>query len=242
MQTKKTTMLAAGLVVAIVALAGVGYALSYTAITTNTNNTMKPVFIEMTQSGADQYDADAFLEDLYFNTVDDEGELTYAPVLTHVYTESAGNSIFTEATEQAPANHINVDYALLGKGITLSVNFVNVVAGTTLSLAIQAENFNSVAGLSYFFGIGTESQGVITIATAQSASIATANQNTWTITGLTVPEADQQGNQTATWNLFLFVKTTSGPIDEGSVGFDFSQDKTVNFTFTLTATTPVASP
>ncbi|MBO6084541.1 MAG: hypothetical protein J6O90_05630, partial [Candidatus Methanomethylophilaceae archaeon] len=77
MKSKKVTMLAAALVVAVVAAAGIGYAAtSFTATTTNSGNGLDSTYIVMSQTTATTAYGENMLKDVYFNTVNTAANAT----------------------------------------------------------------------------------------------------------------------------------------------------------------------
>jgi len=96
-------MLAAVLAVTVIAMAGVGYAVQYTATTTNTGNHMENTYLTLTQDGTAAYNSGSFLKDLYFDSVNitDKDTTTYTPVLTgkldgNTYADYTAESVAAE--------------------------------------------------------------------------------------------------------------------------------------------------
>ena len=129
MQTKKTTMLAAVLAVAIIALAGAGYATQYSATTTNTGNTMGVTYLTMTQSGTNSAYEQNFLTDLLFDSANSGTSTSNSTTYTPVLTGKLANNAYT--AEQDDNN-----VAKISKDLVLNITPTGTNPGT-INLAVK---------------------------------------------------------------------------------------------------------
>lgn len=144
MKSKKVTMLAAALVVAVVAAAGIGYAAvtSYKATTENTNNALDSTYLTVTQSGGEGAGAYTynFLKNLYFDSENTAENVTkYTPVYDCVVGEEGG----TVSEETTGAN-----MAKISKDLSLKIVPTNSDA-ENVSITVTTENFHHVTGFTY---------------------------------------------------------------------------------------------
>lgn len=235
-KTRKTTMIGAALAVAIIALAGAGYAAvtQYTATTTNSNNSMGATYMTMTQDGTGEYTNSSFLTDLYFDSVTvSDNVINYTPVYTH-------NSTFGTDGDKT--------YALISVE-----DFVLNVAQTgtpvsTATLEITAKTgFTPTTGLDYTMVVMSNAGTAGAWITKSTADVS-GEDKTWTFTGDKAVSLKTDG--ATTLKVMLFVSLTAGTVsldaEHAVSGFEGAnstiQGKTT-FEFKLTATpaTP-ASP
>lgn len=251
-KTRKTTMIGAALAVAIIALAGAGYAAvtQYTATTTNTNNYMDTTYMTVTQSGTGMYTTSTFLTDLYFDSVTNYDadanpavSVEYTPVYTH----------YSNYSETAPTGEGTPEkaFALISNVLTLTV----AQEGTPVdkvNIAVTAGgvcNFNPK--LVYTLYIMSDATGAEPkTATDVSAAVTTTNtaaDPTWTFQDVALSKT---GNTTLTVMLFVSLaqNVDSLTAEEATTGFGtggetLTAQNTTSFEFKLTATpaTP-ASP
>lgn len=160
MATSKKTMYVAALAVAIVALAGVGYAAAvqqYTATTTNANNNLESTYIELTQTGGQVYNSE-FFDKFYYDTVNSgttltDAATTYKPVFTHA----------VDVDNKTIADTGTLNYALVSKQVTVKFVHTNDADLSNVKLEIKATTpFTKIAELSYII-VMKDSTGVVDI-------------------------------------------------------------------------------
>ena len=227
MKSKKVTMLAAALVVAVVAAAGIGYAAvsNYTATTSNTNNTLDSTYITVNQGGTGTYDSNTFFKGLYFDTVNvSDGEFNYYPVCDYTISADDVPAAKTDMTDR------HTGYAKVSEDLQLTVVKANSKV-ESLSLTIEATNFTPVTGLSYtmviFDNATTPNYVAKTITTG----------NTWTFNDTLSIDAGL--NASAVYTVALYISATSGtPCTTAPTHAGFQQGGTTssfNFTFSAAA-------
>jgi hypothetical protein len=220
MQNKKVTMLAAVLAVTVVAMAGVGYAVTYKATTTNDNNSMDSTYVVLSQSGAAKYSED-FLANLYFDTntvwqAPAEGETegkdktTYTPVCTGVFDASA--QTYTAA---ADAQGATLNAALISNALDLVVKPINSTAAngtlTVLVKNVKGETTTDPVlnpNLHYYMVIKDKASGG-----ASKAIECTNVQTGWVFTSLPV------GSTEKTYSVQLVVTLNGTSCEKDSTGF-----------------------
>ncbi|AMH94375.1 adhesin-like protein [methanogenic archaeon ISO4-H5] len=224
MQNKKVTMLAAVLAVTIIAMAGVGYALTYTATTTNTGNTMGNTYIKLTQDEAAAYDGE-FLTKLYFDTENTaEDATTYKPVYTHIATTTEGQQ-FTIGAEKTDNN-----VALVSNKLGLNIIPTNT-GEQSVTLDVTVTNFHPEnKGLKYTMVLSSNYTDDKTAFKADK--IAYFTDGKWSFTGIDLNDA------TVSYTVLLFVSANGVPNGEtGFAALDAVGDAQNKFTFTVTANT-----
>ena len=157
MKSKKVTMLAAALVVAVVALAGVGYAATtYRAETTNDTNTLASTYLTVTQTSGASYSTPMF-DKVYFDTknVTNDTTIKYTPVTTHTFEDSTTDT-FTATGDRTGT------YALISKSVTLSIVQVNGAA-TEATMDVSVTNFTKIDSLKYTMVVGNKTGNVISV-------------------------------------------------------------------------------
>ena len=234
MKSKKVTMLAAALVVAVVALAGVGYAAvsNYNATTTNTNNSLDSTYLTATQGGEGAYTVN-FLTNMYF---DSENTALNVTKYTPVYDTNVNLSAKTITTTDCNAAKISKDLSLTIVPTNSNAQNVDITVTTT--------NFSAVSTFDYIL--------VLTKSSAPGTIVAGAvnTGNGWVIED--VPLDQSSGSAASTTyvvNLYIngSVTTSTGDnavsMDEHA-GFAASTAETANkttFLFTIVADVVVTS-
>ena len=198
MKSKKVTMLAAALVVAVVALAGVGYATQYTATTNNTENTAQAAYLIIEQTGnAATYDDD-WLTKVFFDTVN-TGSGTHTYTLKKEYGVNNG-TISTSAETK--------DMALISVPLGISITKHNS-GDNALDITISTSDLKTstqIAGLEYWIALGdvTSVTGGYSMANAKLAQgNVGADGTVWTFAGDSAISAT--GNS-VTFSLLMFIK------------------------------------
>ena len=165
MKSKKVTMLAVALVVAVVAAAGIGYAVNYTGSTSNENNAVDVMYVTLSQTGDARYNlAASFIGKEYCNTVTDIDGTTY--IATGITSVQIWN--------QSPVTA----YVISNDDLTLVLADSETAANTySLKITTSEDLGAGVNKISYYFGIGS------TAATATWSEVGSyANSvTTWTI-------------------------------------------------------------
>ena len=223
MKSKKVTMLAAALVVAVVAVAGIGYAATFTAQTTNTDNGLDSTYIVMSQTSASTAYGENMLKDVYFSTVNtDANETEFLPVYdvsvatvgeTKTYTLNAT----TSATLMSASNVLTLAFE--------KQNFEE----DTVNLVVTADGFDPIEGLTYYMVLGNTSGNSVTMVKEAPYN------NGWTFSGL-----DISANEPS-FDVYIFIGGTVDSDAENidkidSVGFSNTEDLATTFTFVATAT------
>ncbi len=132
----KATVAGVAIAVLLMLLAGVGYAVTYTATTTNTQNTIDAKYITVVTKLGDSEDYTDFLASIDFDTANSGGAITYTP---H-YDSKIGGSATNNAALVSTAS-----WKVLVSGNNLS---------GTYNLAVGVSDFTPVAGLTYTMIIG----------------------------------------------------------------------------------------
>jgi len=235
MQTNKKTMLAAALVVAVVALAGVGYAVSHTAETTNTDNTLTAQSTVVTQDGDGRYDVASWTTDITFHSIT-EGVTTgsgqsastevttkYTPVYTH---KIDGTSVTTGE------GVTGLNYALASTVLSLTFTPSNETQGTFNLDVVATSGFTPTPGLEYILVIAPSGTTVAS-ASYTATKVSTDYDNGWSFTGLNFGTATAAGLATAvTYTVFLFVGVDETAPTGASIASGID-DATFKFTATI---------
>lgn len=224
MQNKKVTMLAAVLAVTIIAMAGVGYAITYTATTTNTGNTMGNTYIELSQTGDAKYAGD-FLTKLYFDTKNtDVDTTTFTPVYTHIAAAKGGEyTIGTKQTNTA---------ALVSNPLGLTIT-PNNTGAQSVTMDVTVDNFHPEnKGLKYTMVLTdsyTKDQPFDVVDTADY----NLETKMWSFSTIDL------NTDPVNYIVLLFVSANSTPSGEtGFAALDEDDEEAQNtFTFTVTANT-----
>ncbi|MBQ3735527.1 MAG: hypothetical protein II855_01200 [Candidatus Methanomethylophilaceae archaeon] len=211
MKSKKVTMLVAALAVAVVALAGIGYAtVAYTATTTNGNNTIDVTYVQLSQDGDAKYAKVSFIGKEYFNTVS---------AWTGDYNTGSEQITYTvtgETPAVSPAT--NVSAYIISKsgddGLKLKITDTD---GALYKIDITANAAMGGSGIHYYFGLQKGSDAIIWSADEGQVSGSTT---TWTIN--TVPAADvSAGGITYQVIVAAYGSTTTPPTDPSAISFEF---------------------
>ena len=235
MKSKKVTMIAAALVVAVVALAGIGYATTYKATTTNTDNSIASTYITLSQDGYGSY-AGNFFDKVYFDTMtvkasgDSEATTTYTPVYTHVKNTGA-NDTYTPVTGTTVG-----DYALISLPLTITIAKTNSTQ-TLATMKVTVTHFAKLSGLDYTMILGSIDDTTKVITATKTAVYGGESGNTtdWTFENVSISD-----NSTS-YKVFLFISADSALSAEtnlNTVGFNVSttsDDTDSVFTFVVTA-------
>lgn len=218
-------MLAAVLAVTVIAMAGVGYAVTYKATTTNDNNSMDSTYVVLSQSDAAKYSED-FLANLYFdtNTVwqapaqgEEQGKdkTTYTPVYTGVFDASA--ETYTAA---ADAQGATLNAALISNALDLVVKPINSTAAdgklTVLVKNVKGENATDPVlnpNLHYYMVIKDKTSGASKASECTNVQIGTNVQPGWVFTSLPV------GTTEKTYSVQLVVTLNGTSCETDSTGF-----------------------
>ena len=235
-------MLVAALVVAVVALAGIGYATSpeYKATTTNNDNTLDSTYIVLKQGEDGKY-FDLF-EAIYYNTVTtkastDASEVTtYTPVYDYLLDQTNGYQKISG--EQTGA------YALVSKVLTLNIEKTNSNASSA-KMTIEASNFTGITGLKYTMVLVKDpgSSTAIPVTYQDDVTEATNGKAVWEIDialNNTAGEGYTAQNAPTEYAVYLFVSlansaTPATPAEGQSMatgGFGSTTTKSI-FTFTV---------
>ena len=238
MKSKKVTMLAAALVVAVVAAAGIGYATSpaFKATTSNGENVLQSTYIVMKQDGNGAY-FDLFSA-IYFDTVTSKASATAAEVTTYTpvcsYVEADGQF-------KAPTGTETATFALVSKPLTLEIT-KNNASSETATMEIEADNFTSVTGLKYTMVLVKDPGSSTAIPNTYKAACTTATSGkaVWSI-----PIALNSGDNSTTYAVYLFVSlanqgTSAVPANGESIETAGFGSSTTKSTFTFTATIAAA--
>ena len=243
MKSKKVTMLAAALVVAVVALAGIGYAAtSYTAKTTNTDNGLNSVYLTATQGGSGDY-TNNFFTGVYFNsentksTTDSTSVTVYKPVCDWKVVTSGDDKIYqpigTNATDGTLAKVSNV--------LKLRIDSNNNAAETATVAVKATTGFTPVAGLTYTIILATPGTEAGTFKLVGTPAALTTG-DTWSFSSVPIAKIDDT-SQYVEYSVIMFISgTTTGAMDSHA-GFaaapstpdDDTTSETI-FEFTVTAT------
>lgn len=226
MKSKKVTMLVAALVVAVVAAAGIGYATTYTAKTTNSDNTLGSTYLTIEQGATGKY-TENFLTKIYFDTETEKAAdaqtatTTYTPVYEYDNTYTASTS---------------GTYALISKVITITIGHKDNGQASGTLIVEATEGFTKATGFTYDMVIKTGSSGVAggTAGTFTDADPDTGAKAKWTFT-VDLPQA---ANETKVYSIALFVKgSTTNSTDAAAIGFvgDTTAQVKSKFTFTVSA-------
>ena len=240
MKSKKVTMLAAALVVAVVAFAGVGYAAvtQYKATTTNDANSASTTYITLTQGGSAKYDDASFLDKLYFNSYNVESGTSYSPIFDFKTESAEGVTTLVELQTAKDATELAADgvttltnyYSRIGKDLTLTVAPTNSKADSfDLKITVLDNKFTPIAGLTYTFMLtkttGSGSTTTVTVyKTGAIDSTTWATSKAWLIESI---DMDKSGtgssavpaNTTYEVSLYVSGSVASGTTMDPKVGF-----------------------
>lgn len=195
MNTSKKTMLAAALAVAVVALAGVGYALSYTATTTNGGNSLDAKYVTLSQ------DATAFsaniLTSIYYDTVQDTASAyKYYPVSDYALNDAG--TVYTHLT----TGHSHAGYALISEPISLTVDNSHSTSATSGTFVVTATGFD-VGDLTITMVLGQKDTTTGDITIAGGKAVPMSETGVWNFGELAFSSAPQTGTNTYTWEVFI---------------------------------------
>lgn len=235
MKANKKTMIAAALAVAVVALAGAGYAAvtSYKATTTNDGNDLESAYIKMTQGGAGAYSTDFFTK-IYFDTANttNADTINYTPKYDSIV-DADGAVLNLD-----PASGANC--ALVSKVLTLTIAKTNTKE-TSATFTVTADNCTDITGLKYTMVLVKTGQAAGTYSYKADASAVSGGVRTWSFGSIDL-NSDTTGTGTydIVYTAYLFVSlsgstpvSTSSGIDTAGFG---SEDNKSTFTFTAEVT------
>lgn len=212
MKAKKKTMLIAAFAVAIVALAGVGYAAVYTATTTNTANSLTSTYIVLTQTGGDTYATD-WLSTIYYDTVNttSSSNTEYTPVWS-------GGKYFNTNVINTTEGDVRVT-SIVNNALSINVKSTDAVSGRTLTIASDTA---LPAGLTYYlsYKIGDGASAAKTLSLDGDGKVSDS------ITGISVTA----GGNTVISELAIYVSADASSTTEPSAAING-----ITFTFTMSA-------
>jgi len=227
MKSKKVTMLAAALVVAVVAAAAIGYATAYTATTENDNNSLKSTYLTISQGGDGAY-TDNFFTKLFYNTET---------------TATKTNDVWVDTVTYKPVLDYDGDYTKSGEKTLALVSNVLILTVTpmnndqeTAQLVVTATEFTPNTDLTYTMIVATgynEQTGAFTGATAGTFS---PTAKTWTFTSVGINKTTDKTLYVALFisgNTTTAIETADHTVCAGFAG-SAATDKT-GFKFVLTA-------
>ena len=247
MKSKKVTMLAAALVVAVVALAGVGYATSYKATTTNDGNDLETTYLVIKQTSGAAYNLDLF-KAVFFDTETTgtvsgtEGNYTYGHITkyTPVYDYYLAENSSTYVADADTTETCNA--ALISKPLVLSLQKTNS-AQTTADLRVTVSNFGAIEGITYtMILVASSSNGnIVAYKTSDYGAQEQVNNeggwNGWYFSGVSIGAANSTDPVTYTVYLFLSAGAAVSEVSTiASAGFNTGTGTDVKSTFTFEAT------
>ena len=190
-------MLAAVLVVAVVALAGVGYAVNYTGSTSNEKNTVDVMYVKLSQTGDAAYDANvSFIGKEYYNTVTDASGTEFTATGITEVTVDADNDIKAFVISKENLTLVLADSESTANKYTLTIT--------------TSENLGVGEGkISYYFGIG---------AAANTAVWSDAGAFANSVTTWTIDDVDE-----GSYKVYVAANgsTSSPPADLSNLTFNF---------------------
>ena len=155
-----TTKAVLGVSILALLFVGVGYALTYNASTTVTDNVIEMKYIQVTTKNGASADYTDFLDSVDYNTVNDAGTVKFSPIL-----DTRIDGVAIDGGHPADAQLISTaDWKVL-------VEQTGFTGEQTYDLDITVTNFTPVAGLTYTMKVGTQT--------------ATYSADKWSFTGLT---------------------------------------------------------
>ena len=155
-----TTKIIAGVAVLALLFAGVGYALTYNASTSVTDNDIDMKYIKVTTKNNTTPDYTDFLDSVDYNTVNDAGTIKYTPIL-----DTRIDGVAVDGEHPADAQAISTaDWKVL-------VEKTGFATEQTYNMEVTVTAFTPVAGLTYTLKIGSQT--------------ATYTADKWSFTGLT---------------------------------------------------------
>ena len=198
-------MLAAALVVAVVAAAGIGYATQYTAQTSNDGNTLESTYIVISETGGTAYKD--ILTKVWFNTINTgtnngttvSSVTTYKPVYTHTI---GTDNIAVAGTSSAPGT-----YAKISDDLTLTFDMGHTT-DTTASFTVTISDFTAVNDIQYTMLLNSANHNY-------KADFTTGN--TWSFSSIDLSGADSTTHTlTYTVSIYISVTSESGEITPGT--------------------------
>jgi hypothetical protein len=226
MKSKKVTMLAAALVVAVVAAAGIGFATTYTATTTNTENNAQSAYLLIEQTGTGEgtaaYDGN-WLTKVYFNTTNNAANDNDYELITEWGIDS-NNTISKSATTK--------NLALISKNLDIEVTKVNST-DSQLDVVVTTENLTPIDdAVSYMMALGeyevdpTTSAVTISNAVLVPGNTDSNGKTTWTFTGAVTNDL--------TFSLLIFLQCSE--LFDSDPGATAGFDEDSQFKITVSAT------
>lgn len=202
MKSNKKTMIAAALAVAVVALAGVGYATldSYKAVTINGNNDLDSEYLVLSQSGNGMYQGDLFKEDSFFYDTLNFWNTSATPAATVTLYKPLADKDISAAGVVTDGD----EYALVSDEFNLVIDKTHASDVNSVKLDITVTNFVPVPGLSYVIVLsGGESSTAVTL----KADYVPASENV--VAGWHFPSVNISSISTFAVGLYIGIDTSS---------------------------------
>lgn len=250
MKSKKVTMLVAALVVAVVALAGIGYATSpaYKATTTNNDNTLDSTYLVLKQSdngsGGAYFD---LFEAIYYNTMTTKAAATTEepnPVEVTTYTPVFDYKKDSSSYQKITGEEVGT-MALVSKALILNIERTNS-SGTDATMKIEADNFTGITGLKYTMVLVKDPSGtaIPVVTTTADVTTPTSGKAVWSIPITLNDNTDH--NATTQYAVYLFVSladssTPAAPAEGQSMATGGFGSTSTKSTFTFTVTVPAVT-
>lgn len=184
MDTRRTTLIATIIVIALLAV-GIGYA--YTAYTENAGNSTNVSYVTLTQTGATGYK--------FANNIDVQMDTYNETNTSTVYYRLNGSQNLTDGTDT---------YTLKTLGtITLHAAITNNVSTVHPDLKIsiaESTNFNATSNWFYIIGSQPDNNGLITVYATKNTSSATGSWEA--VTALTMTYVENTGYTDKVLNVY----------------------------------------
>jgi len=158
--TATMTKIIVGVTVLAILFAGIGFALTYNASTSVTDNTIEAKYIKVTTKNGDSADYTDFLDTVDYNTVNDAGTIKYSPI-----NDVRIDGVAVDGEHPADAQQIST------ANWKVAVEKTGFASEQTYNMDVTVSNFTPVAGLTYTLKVGTQT--------------ATYTDSKWSFTGLT---------------------------------------------------------
>jgi len=235
MKSKKVTMLAAALVVAVVAFAAVGYAAatSYKATTENTENNADVAYITVTQGGDGDYATESWLTKVYFDTINGDTTTSFTYKILNDW------KLGTESTKTLVKDTENGNLALISEALSLTIKGTNS-ADESLKIEVSTSGLTAIDGLVYKMALaknatvdGKEVKTITGVIDVVPEVTSEGKPTTWTFNNVTVTNATLNAGGETFW-VFLFIEGASAGLSTApDAHAGFATDS--SFTFTVTA-------
>ena len=213
MKSKKVTMLAAALVVAVVAAAGIGYAVNYTATTSNDKNSIDSTYMTIKQGGDAAYSKNFFVGITYLTENIDASHNKFTPVFDSRYDTSSNRIVNTAGgTEESP---LPLNMAKISNDLELTIDTTKS-KDTSVTLDVTVTPFTP-QGMTYVMYL-TNTDGTV-------VGHANYEANKWTFS-LTVAANNSTDN---VYNVALYVECTTPITIEGTPSETFNSAGFTNY-------------